>query len=335
VRTASCLILALLFALPTAHADEMDVTLARLRLQEDATTVPGTACPVGGGVWCRDDDAWTALISQLGTVLAPPVISPARTTGFRGFYLGIETTVTGIDEDSDYWARGTEGDSMSIDRNRFVDSSMAWTRLSFRKGLPFGIELGGSVGRLFSTGLWAWGAEAKISLFEGFREGLPGWIPDISVRGAVTTTTGDREFSLTTAGFDIVLSKPLVLARTVVLSPFLGPQLYWIAADSELVDLTPDRNAFDECMPETGPPELGDEGTVRCTGSSQDFANNQLFPSIRAFRARMVVGVQFQYDVFTVAGSIQWDLRAPSSTDDVPDILPRQWTVTTAAGVTY
>lgn len=321
-----------------ASADEMDISLSRLRAPRlDAAGVPIE------GAFVPDDAAWSRLMSQLGFAIASPSLAPARTTGTRGFYMGFETSVTGIDDGASYWRGGTEGDAMSTGENRFVRSSLVASQLTMRKGLPFGLELGGSVGHLYDSQQWIWGAELRIALLEGFREGISGFVPDIAVRGAIRTLTGDSEFHLTVPSMDFTISKPIVLGGVATLTPIFNTQLLWILADSELVDLTPERDAFAECMPAAGPPvyrdppDMSDTSTIRCTGgSAQDFGNDALFTDIRAFRARMSLGVQIRYRIFTTLLSFQWDVRSPGSTDDaVPQDLPRQWTLNIGVGATY
>lgn len=322
---------------PVASADEMDVSLARL-CQRD-----GAACadPDGDGVYARDDDAWRGVMTQLGYVLAPPLTSGARTTGFRHFYLGIETSVVQLDEGADYWANGTEGDRLSgvERRNRFVDSVMTLTRLHVRKGLPWGLELGLSAGRIFNTSYWTWGASLQISLMEGFREGLAAWIPDIAIRGSVQTLTGDDEFSLTVPSLDVVVSKPLVLGRAAVLTPIIGAQFMWIAADSESIDLSPGRDQWAECgnlIDRSG--GSGEPWTLpspACTGSVTDYGNETEFPQLRVFRSRLVVGFNFRYRLLQLGATIHWDLKNPSSDADVPAGVARQYNLTVLAGVLY
>ncbi len=313
------------FAVP-AHADEMDLALSRLRV------------PVEGepGRFMADNDAWGRLVSQMGFALAAPVLAPARTTGYRGFYIGLETSIVGIDDGADYWARGTEGDDMTVGENRFVTVALPSTRLSLRKGLPYGLELEANLGYLYNTDTWIWGAGVRIALLEGYREGFMAFVPDIAVRGSVRTLTGDSELHITVPSFEVILSKPIVLGGAATLSPIVAAQFLWIVADSELVDLTPERDAFAECMPSASQPMVGDSSTIRCNGSVQDLGNSVVFEDVRAFRARMVIGAELRFRVFTFSAAIHWDLRAPGEIDaDVPDDLPRQWDFSVGLGATY
>ena len=78
---------------------------------------------------------------------------------------------------------------------------------------------------------------ALIKQFEGFREHVPGFIPDLGVGGGVRSITGTSELKLTVASFDTQLSKPIPIAGTVTLHPHIGYQILWIFGDSGLIDL--------------------------------------------------------------------------------------------------
>lgn len=328
LRASAALLLAMVLLSPRAvQADDMSIALSRLRTEQSA------------GAFQADNDAFTRLVSQLGFALAAPNLAPARTTGYRGFYIGFETSVVGIDSGAEYWALGTEGDAMSTGRNRFVASALTSSRLALRKGLPYGLEIGASLGRFYNTDSWIWGGELRIALLEGFREGAMGFIPDLAVRGAVRTLSGESELHITVPSFDIIASKPIVLGGAVVFTPIVAAQLMWIVADSELVDLTPDIDAFAMCGVAPGQPQVGDRSNIQCTGgagSTQDLGNNQVFNDVRAFRARMSIGAELRYRVFTFNAAIHWDLKAPGDIDaDVPDDLPRQWDFSVGLGATY
>ncbi len=322
-RFLAALVVALALLPAAAQADTMDVTLQRLRIP----AMDGTDCPVGTPLgtprmYCADDEAWTRIMAQLGFASAPPVLSPARTLGERGFYVGIEGWLTGIDTDtggdSNYWRLGTEGDegSGAEGRNRFPASLLLWNRIELRKGFPFGFELGTSIGHLNGSRLWALGLEIKWALFEGYRTGV-GILPDISVRGAVETITGNPQFNLTVPSFDVMLSKPIVVARAATITPYLGGQAIWIFADSELIDLTPTIDA-------------GDPATI------EDLNNDVVFPQRRMARVRGFAGVQARYQTFTLIGSFVCDLLRPNSADkDAPSDLPRQWQVNASVGFQF
>ena len=329
---------------PSARADGMNIALSRLKVPAGT---PGCSATTGDGArrWCGADDDWRRIMSQLGASMAPPVATDARTVGPGGFFVGIETWITDIDQGQVYWRQGTEGGAQDREEscpgtsvqgcNRFPSSVLTWSRIVARKGFPFGFQLGLSVGHGWETGYTTWGAEVQWSLFEGFRQGV-GVLPDLAVRGMVQTLTGDGEFNLTVPSFDVVLSKPIVAGGSMVFTPYVSAQAAWIMADSELVDLTPDVDAFEACQPQTGPPSMGDTGTIRCARDPSDFNNNYVFPQLRALRWRLAIGLRYRYEHLVLSGAFQYDLQKPADADgDVRFVddagnpvneLPRQWT---------
>ncbi len=310
----------------------MDIRLTGLRVA--ASELGETGCPANTGLgfrdFCADQEAWRRLMSQLGGAIAPPILIPADTTGHRKFRLEFETKVTDIDQDADYWRRGTEGDGDPVGENRSVDRALTWSRIALRKGIPFGLQLGVSAGRIYRTGLWLWGGEVTWSLFEGFREDWYGWIPDLAVRGAIQTATGDADFGLTVPTLDIVLSKPITIASTVTVTPIVGIQFAWIVASGKAVDLTPDRNAFEECVP-----EANSSGSLSCNGSIDDFNNVGVFDGFRAFRSRLALGGRVRYELFTFSAVFDFDLADPSNRTSVPDQVARQFSFSFATGLQF
>jgi hypothetical protein len=323
-----------------ARADGGDISVARLRIQ----AMPGTPCEPtttsGLRRFCADNESWARLMSELGGSLIPAVLSPARTVGYGGFQLTAEGWVTGISGNSRYWQLGTEGDSAAggemcdgstgLGCNRFAPNALVWSRLMARKGFPFGFQLGTGASYLFGTSLWAWSLEIQWSLFEGFREGFGGFFPDVAVRGSVNTVVGDPEFNLTVPSVDVVISKPIVVAGTMRVTPFVAWQIAFLFGDSELIDLTPDVDAFATCMPD---PAVA--GTV-CRGSGDDYNNNTTFDQLRMTRQRLNLGLQLQYEVILLTGAFSFDLVEPSDADDdTPDGMSRMWTASFGAGVSF
>jgi hypothetical protein len=341
----------------SAFAQRMDLALSRLRVPaEDPAIHPDTPCPasfVGGGgellgrSWCADDDAWRSLVTQFAGALAPPILLPPHTRGMRGIYVGLETWITGIDSNADYWARGTEGDEMTTDRNRFVDSVLVWNRLNVRKGLPFGFEVGTSIGFAVNTSYWTLGLEVRWSLLEGLRERRSAvYFPALSVRGAVQTLVGDAEFNVTVPSVDVTLGERFIIGETVELSPYLGGQVLWIFGDTELVDLTPDVDAVAMCDPSPYPPghPMGPQPDAAgnwprapyCRGDGSDFNHNVVFARVRSMRGRAFAGLQLRYEWFAFTGAFAFDLFAPHDLDSsIPEDVPRQWQVDLGVGVSY
>ena len=317
-------------SVPAVASAQMDIALSRLRIDGRPESDPLDVCP--DDRFCADNDAWRRLMTDFANALTPPLLTPARTGGPRAFYVGVETFLSAIDASAPHWRRGTEGPGTDSSRgeNRFADGALTWTRLNLRKALPFGFELGTSVGFLPNSDYWTLGLEVRWALLEGWLSD-DWWVPDFAVRGAVQTLVGDPEFNATVVAIDATLSNSIVVGDELELSPYLAGQLTWTFADTELVDLTPETNAFRTCVPEPGRP------VPTCTaGSGDDFNNNVVFDSIRTTRARMVFGLQARYEVFTLTGAFGFDLVPPGELDqNIPDDIDRQWQVNAGVGLTY
>jgi hypothetical protein len=302
--------------------------------------------------------AFKNFVSELGFAIGPNAFHPARTTGFGGFALTLEANYTHVNADAfstehdpnhtqiQYWHQGTQG---AVDplQNKFSivnnspDSILQVYTLKARKGLPFGFEVTGALGYLANTTMWLGGADIRWSLLEGFRTGFLGYMPDISAGGGVRTLTGTSKFDLTTVGVDVQVSKPLALAESAVLTPYVGYQYLWIFGDSEIVDLTPNVDPVQQCglvgRDPTGAPICKNTlptqggGTIPNNG---DFNNDTIFDKVRVHRHRGILGLTYRYEMLYVAGQFLIDLVPPSSDD--PDLSgTRQWTMSFEAGVYF
>lgn len=303
----------------------MNLALSRLRVDAAGGCV--------GAEYCPDNAAWSSLATQLAGALIPPLVQPARTRGPRSFYLGVETMLTGIDSTQDYWQRGTEGDGGITDRNRAVDSVLTWTRISIRKPLPFGFEIGTSGGYLVNTDYFTLGFELRWALLEGWT-GRDWWVPDFAVRAAVQTLVGDAQFNTTVVALDATLSNSVVIGDAFELSPYIAGQVNFTFADTELVDLTPNVDAWRLCDPP--PPDATTGSRVACRGDASDFNNNGVFRSIRTIRPRMILGAQARYEIVTVNAAFSFDVLTPHEADsNLAASLPRQWRLDLGLGFSY
>jgi hypothetical protein len=328
----------------SAHADAMDPALERLGLPQiqGAGTVPdGTACTNNGRfagnitptaiLRCSPDhDSFRRLINQYGVAIAPTAMHSGRTTGFGGFHMSIEGAFTGISNDKSYWKNGTQG-AKSTDGGGFssrnVDpaSALQVYMLKIRKGFPLGFEITGNVGYLAQTNIITGGADIRVSVFEGFRKGLPGLIPDLALGAGVRTISGTEQFNLTVASFDIQISKQLPLADSNILTPYVGFQQLWIFGDSGLIDFTPNTDAVNYCgytgintPANPDPVKKGtsgeNDGQPVCNGgSSLDFNNNRVFNNVRLTRQRIILGLNYRYEMVFVGAQFMTDLVDPKS----------------------
>ena len=319
----------------------MDLALSRLRYD----AAPGDSyCPSSGSTGdvaaCPDDGQWRSLATEFTGALIPPMLTPARTRGPRSFYVGVDTSITGISASSRFWHRGTEGQNAGATENLQVDGALAWTRLTVRKAFPFGFELGTTIGYLVNTSYWALGAEIRWSILEGWlsRDWL---VPDIAFRGAVQTLVGDQEFNATVATVDVSISNSIILGDAFELTPITGGQIAWTWADSELVDLTPGTNAFQQCQPSSATPTMPGDPACAPGHSGADYNNNAVFASIRTMRPRAFVGLQARYEAFTIIGTFSGDLIPPTDigSNHLVDVtgaplhIDRQWRIDLGVGL--
>ena len=133
-------------------------------------------------IWIRDRAA--------GDVTWP------RTTGYGGFGGHAQGAFTSIDSNADYWQNGTQGPKDTTTgqhsvRNKSPDSWLQVYGLNVRKGLPLGFEIGASIAYVARTSHRRRRRRRPLeSLFEGFRRGALGYLPDLAIGGGVRTITG-------------------------------------------------------------------------------------------------------------------------------------------------
>lgn len=297
----------------------MDFALERLAENGDeCRTAEGTSVP---GVTCvPDNDAFMSLINQFGMALAPTSMYPARTTGYGGFEIAVEGTYTTINNDAEYMKAGTRGPTddvtgSSSTTNENPPSLLQLYSLRLRKGFGFGVETGLAFGFMPKTSIIAGGLDLRVAVFEGFRDGIPGYFPDLAVTGSVRTITGSPQVQLTVVGVSGVLSKPITVAESGVITPWLGYQHLFIYGDSGVIDFTPGENALQACgftgpsIPGT-PDRESDDGSPACSegGSVADFNNSATFAPVRIMRQRLLFGLNYRYEILTVGGQIMADV---------------------------
>lgn len=317
-----------------ASAEPMDPALERFALPNDA--YPDRNCHPNGE-WagdatgetaspaCKADDAsFKRLISQYAFAFAPTAMHSARTTGYGGFHLSFQADYTSISSDKDYWRNGTRGavdpsSKASSKQNGSPSSMLQLYSLKFRKSFGFGLEVAGLVGFMPKTSIISGGADVRLSLLEGFRTGIGGILPDFAVGGGVRTITGTPQFQITIASLNAVVSKPLPIQDSMVLTPYLGYQYLWIFGDSGLIDLTPGTDALRYCnysgqnVPRAGGETGPYTGQPICNGGSPlDFNNNVVFKPARLERHRMLFGANYRYEMVMLGAQFLVDAVPPA-----------------------
>jgi hypothetical protein len=349
-----------------AHAGDMDPVTERF-IDQPAGLPAGQTCQsvaanpgaiVGMGLKpqdfpCRPNQrAFANMISELGFAIAPTAFYPARTTGVAGFQVSLEASYTKINSDKSvpgspgpmqYWHLGTRGPQDANTKqysivNTSPDSLIQVYALKLRKGLPYGFEIGGSVGYISNTTLWAYGGDLRWSMLEGFRTGPLGYVPDISVGGGVRTVTGTSRFYLTTIGIDVRASKQITLADSAQLIPSIGFQRLIIFGDSNVVDGTPNVDALGQCGyagldPNSGAPSCRNK-LPNGADANTDISNNFTFSSVRVHRNRALVALNYRYEIVWIGSQFAFDVSDPK--DENPDLVgSRQWTLSFEGGVHF
>jgi hypothetical protein len=331
----------------SAEAGTWDLNLARLCTLQDASDVYrhcGGAYDASWGLKrvIPDNAAFRSLMSELGVIFAPNILSPAATRGFAGFNFSVEMGLTTVNSknNANTNSAGNPGDSPthwywraaeSVDANAFADNNISnpaaisriesglppslapTVSIMVRKGLWLPVpsfELGAGVTHLIGSSMFAGVATAKLALHEGFQD-FP--LPAFAVRGSASHVFGGQGFHMTSIGLDGSISKHFGIASTFNMTPYLGYQLLWIIADSEVLDATPDIDSFGSSMAgATNPYQL-----VQCSG--QDC--NSVFTFIDQadiVRHRIFAGVRINF--YLVSLLVDYSYVMAGATSDVGSI---------------
>jgi hypothetical protein len=319
---------------------------------------------------CRPNNAaFKKLVNQWGFALAPNSMYPARTTGFGGFEFTLQASYTSIDSGEDYWQFGTEGErDPNTGAASVVGSPPSVIQLyglNIRKSFPFGFEALANVGFVPDSSIINGGADVRLSLLEGFRQGVGGYFPDVAAGAGIRTISGTDQMQLTTVALDARISKPFPIASSSVLTPWVGFQHVWIFGRSGLIDLTPGTDPLGYCGfqgpnipgPEratSADPTTGFDGQPVCIpqqGSAIDFNNNVVFQEANLERQRLLFGLSYRYELITTGVQFLTDVVPPGSAQNSPDDeaalrncdedgnncsdAPSQWQLSIQGGVAF
>ena len=306
---------------------------------------PANAVMNAGSYACKPNNvSFDNLVSEYAFAIAPTAFHPARTTGFGGFAFTFDASYTKINQDqadstgTQYWHQGPQGPpDPNTNKNSITnaqpDSLLQVYSLKARKGFPFGFELTGDVGYIANTVMWVAGADIRWAILEGFRTGVLGYLPDISVGSGVRSLTGTSEFDLTTVGIDAQVSKPIPLADSSVLSPYVGYQRVYVFGDSQTVSLAPSVNPLTQCG-FSGNMTNGQPICKNQTLGTFAFNEDTTFSKVRNQRDRGIVGLNYRYEALYIAGQFLIDLIAPGSEDPLL-AGSRQWTLSFEGGLYF
>jgi hypothetical protein len=288
-----------------AGADTFDPALQRLVIPPQtpgAFADPGDATNVAAQV----PAAYRTYLSELGTALAPKVLTTADTVGYNGFQFTFDYSLTNIsnkpcpaavdpatqiaahnlaaiDASQCPWQYAVEGGRNGAG----VPGVLHTIQVMARKGIWLPVpsfEIGAGATKLLQSDIWAVQVYGKLSLHEGFHD----WpIPSFAVRGAATRVMGASQIDLTMAQIDAELSKSFGVAGTFTLVPYLGAGVLFIVARGQVLDLTPTVDAY-----KIGP-------------NAPDLNNNAVFDTQdNIIRWRFFGGFRAQYHVLVFTSDL-------------------------------
>jgi len=297
IRLALGVGLALTIAAAPAAAGKLDLSLARFVICHSPEH-------------CEPQIAmYERFMAEYAFALSPKTMGPAGTLGYSGFYLGLEGTLTPLpdDEAGGRWYRGT----VPIDEAPGV---MFVPAVRVRKGLPWSMELGGTINYLAQSELVTLGGEVKWSIFEGYRKGFRGVLPDVAARGSVVRVLGQGEIDMTIIGVDGAISYPFGIGGMISLTPFAGFQYLWTILRVEPL-IYRDEVGHDDCGPgATGEtcwatpvdPDGSQKGEYHTNLGGYYDMGGLSGPNLE--RMRLFLGLQFKYEKLSIMFEAAWGL---------------------------
>jgi hypothetical protein len=290
----------LLCALPgrAAWAGDNDIVLSRLG-------------DMAGGAVVGNRSDFRSLVSELGVVHAPRLLSPADTLGFGGFQFTTDLGFTTIDSGAGYW-RARAGSLQPTGPGPHGGSMMPTLGVFARKGMWFPVpsfEIGGGLVHLLGSRMSTGQVYAKLALHEGYHE----WpLPSLAVRGAVSRMMGESDLDLTVVSLDASAGKEVGIGGTFNFTPYGGYALLIIIPRSELIDATP---------------QIGDDPNMTFVFTDQD----------DILRHRLFAGARLRYSIVALTLEGQFALAGTSvdGFSGAQDGASGQLTITTSLGVDF
>jgi len=323
-----------------ARADKNDLNLLNLCLAPDGTN------HCAGGSDANAQSRYRSLMSELGVVVAPRLMTPADTLGYAGFQFSGELGITTINNNRKvsndptgiaYW-NGIEGVNASNPNAARPSSSLTTVGGFVRKGLWFPLpafEFGAGGIDVLGSHMYALQGYAKIALQEGFHD----WVlPSFAVRGSVSQLLGTSQVNMTVWGVDVLISKAFSIGGTARIEPFFGWNVLFIDARSGVLDATPDCDAYAQHAALVS----GGANPTGCgpatDGPWTDLGNNFTFASQDVItRYRWTVGAKLKLSVLflTVEGALIQGGTSHDSNADIVDNSAKQESFSLSAGLDF
>jgi len=159
-------------------------------------------------------DDFKNLSKEAGAALGYRNMAPAEPLGITGFDIGAELSAVGIDKNSSYWNSAFGNDAPDY---------LVIPKIRARKGLPFGIDIGGMYSYIPDSNIKLYGAELSKSILDGTAA-----TPALGIRATYTKLSGVSDLSLQTYGIDASVSKGILF-----ITPYAGAGMLWINSEAK------------------------------------------------------------------------------------------------------
>jgi hypothetical protein len=180
-----------------------------------------------------DDASYALLLKDIGDLLVPGTSNPALTLGGMGFKLSVDGGVSFVKADSVSWAKGSVNAS---DRQGILG-------LSIRKGLPWALEISGSVRHPVGSQIWALSSELKGAPVDGM-DGMP----DVAAACGVTTAVGIDSLSFLGIHGRFVISEGFGIGASTRITPFGGYQFIVVQGKTRVMGLLDSQGTLHQFM---------------------------------------------------------------------------------------
>lgn len=327
-----------------ARADKNDLNLLNLCPPSASGQCSWLGTAAGQKSVTLDPEAasrYRSLMSELGVVMAPRLMTPADTLGYAGFQFSAELGFTTINPNRQlaghsYWD-GVEGVSPANPTAMRPSSTMATVGGFVRKGLWLpvpALEFGVGAVSLLGSHMYAIQGYAKFALQEGFHD----WVlPSFAVRGSASQLLGTDQVTMTIYGVDVLASKAFSLGGTARIEPFVGWNVLFIDARSGVIDATPGCDAYAQHEAAAGSAAPGGCDAAN-NGTWNDLGANFTFPSQKVItRYRWSVGAKLKLSVLFLTAELDYIQHGTThdSTVDASDASGSQQSFSLSAGFDF
>jgi hypothetical protein len=292
-----------------ARADKNDLQLVNLCPPDgsgECSWVQRNASGQVTGVQIDHDavSRYRSLMSEMGVVVAPRLMTPADTLGYAGFQVSAEFGVTSINPNrqvgGQYYWNGVQAVYPGSPNAVRPPSSLTTVGGFVRKGLWLpvpALEFGVGAVSVLGSHMYAIQGYAKLALQEGFHD----WVlPSFAVRGSASQLLGTSQVTMTVYGVDVLISKAFSVAGTARIEPFFGWGALFIDARNMVLDATPTCDAYAQHQTPTGSDAPGG-CRMADNGTWNDLNANFTFPSQDVIiRYRWSLGVKLKLSVLFV-----------------------------------